>query len=227
MLFRSDEKRNDLINQKIKDNNLPLKLISQNKYEYTFECTECNKEFSILNQTFNQRIKNKILNSGATGNQKITSKMFGLITDPDSNAYKHYKLRAMCNKLPYVDYTPTLQSEYVNDKYPLLLSKYAAAIAATTTFPTIKYWEIPAAGTLTFMEITDLNMGKYLGFVDGKSTVFINENNYKQKFEEYLHDLDDPKWEEIALAGRKYALDELNNDKAVTSLVDLITELMK
>lgn len=176
---------------------------------------------------FNQRIKNKILNSGAVGNPKIISKILRSILDPESNAYKHYKLRAMCNKLPYVDYTPTLQNEYVGDKYPLLLSKYASAVAATTTFPTIKYWEIPAAGCLTFMEITKQNRGEYLGFVDYETAIFINEKNYKEKFMEYLSDVENPKWEKIALEGRKYALDELNNDKAVESLVDLMITLIK
>jgi len=176
---------------------------------------------------FNQRIKDKILNSGAVGNQKIISKVVGSILDRGSNAYKHYKLRAMCNKLPYVDYTPTLQNEYVGDKYPLLLSKYASAIAATTTFPTIKYWEIPAAGCLTFMEITELNQGKYLGYRDGKTAIFINKNNYKEKFVEYLSDLDNPKWEEISIQGRKFALENFSNDKAVDILADLMDKIIK
>lgn len=175
---------------------------------------------------FNQRIKNRILNSGAIGNEKITSKIFSRLLNPDSNAHKHYKLRAMCNKLPYVDYTPTLQSEYVNDKYPLLLSKYTAAIAATTTFPTIKYWEIPAAGCLAFMEISNQNNGKYLGFVDDISAIFINEKNYERRFSEYLHDVENPKWENIALTGRNYALNEMNNDKAVERLVNLMIKLI-
>ena len=32
-----------------------------------------------------------------------------------SNAYKHYKLRTICNKLPYVDYTSPLNHQYVNE----------------------------------------------------------------------------------------------------------------
>ena len=176
---------------------------------------------------FNQRIKNKILNSGAVGNQKIISKIVGSILDRKSNAYKHYKLRNICNKLPYVDYTTPLQHEYVGDKYPLLLSKYASAIAATTTFPTIKYWEIPAAGCLTFMEITELNEGKYLGYQDGKTAIFINKNNYKEKFNEYLNDLDNPRWAEIAIQGRNYALENFSNDKAVDTLADLMEEIIK
>tara|TARA_B100001013_G_scaffold170482_1_gene102270 strand:- start:420 stop:542 length:123 start_codon:yes stop_codon:yes gene_type:complete len=35
-----------------------------------------------------------------------------------------------------------------------------------------------------------------------------------------------PKWQEIALAGRDYALKELNNDKAVESLVELMREMI-
>jgi len=176
---------------------------------------------------FNERIKNKILNSGAVGKQTTMSKILGSILDPESNSHKHYKLRGMCNKLPFVDYTTTLQHEYVGDKYPLLLSKYASSIAATTTFPTIKYWEIPAAGCLTFMEITELNEGKYLGYQDNKTAIFINSNNYKEKFDEYLSDLDNPRWGKIACEGRRYALENFSNDKAVDSLADLMEEILK
>ena len=48
----------------------------------------------------------------------------------------------------------------------------------------------------------------------------------KKKFQEFLNDSDNPKWEKIATAGRKYVLDELNNDRAVDSLVDLMEELI-
>jgi hypothetical protein len=132
----------------------------------------------------------------------------------------------MCNKLPYVDYTSTLQHEFVNDKYPLLLQKYAASIAATTDSPSIKHLEIPAAGCLTFMEITERNKCQYLGFVDEESVIVINEKNYKQKFEMYLSDVDNPKWKKIANAGREHALKNLNNDKAVDSLVKVFEELI-
>ena len=64
--------------------------------------------------------------------------------------------------------------------------QYCAAIAATTTNPNIKYWEIPAAGCLTFMEITEKNDGGVLGYEDGETAIFINEKNYKRKFDEYL-----------------------------------------
>ena len=45
----------------------------------------------------------------------------------------------------------------------------------------MKYKETPAAGCLTFMEITERNHGSFLGFEDGKSAVFIDESNYKRK----------------------------------------------
>ena len=176
---------------------------------------------------FNRRIKNHILNSGAVANLKLASRLLDKIRNPKFNAMFGYYLRTKCNELPYVDYTSTLQHEYVNDRYPLLLQKYRAAIAASSDAPTIKYWEIPAAGCLTFMEMTDFNRGKeILDFVDGESAIFIDLKNYKARFEEYLADQDNPKWAKIAESGRKIAIEKYNNDKGVDSLIDLMETLL-
>jgi hypothetical protein len=77
------------------------------------------------------------------------------------------------------------------------------------------------------MEITKKNKGEFLGYEDGKTAIFINENNYEQKFREYLDDPENTKWEEIANAGRNYTLKNFNNDKAVSSLVELMECLLK
>ena len=182
-----------------------------------------------LNQNFTpfkDRIKNKILNSGATGNTKIFSRVINSIINHNSNSYNQYKLRTLCNKLPYVDYTQTLQHEFIGDKYPQLLQKYSASIAASTTTPTRKYLEIPAAGCLTFMEVTEKNRGKYLQFKDDENVIFINEKNYKKKFCEYLDDPENKKWQEIAKRGQYHAKNNLSNDKGVDLLVDLIKEII-
>ena len=175
---------------------------------------------------FTKRIKNKILNSGNVGNTKLSSRLITKIKNPRWNALEQYYLRTLCSNLSYVDYTSTLQHEYVNDKYPLLLQKYATAIAACTYQPVIKFWEIPAAGCLTFLEVTEKNRANLLGFRDNETAIFINEENYKQKFEEYLTNPDNPKWGKIAANGKKFALENFNNDKAVNSLVALIKNLM-
>ena len=173
------------------------------------------------------RIKDKILNSGAIGNTKFFSRIINSIKNPKWNALQCYNLRTKCSKLPYVDYTSTLDHNFVNDRYPILLQKYAGAIAANSYNPNVKYWEISAAGCLTFMEITKKNKGEFLGYEDGKTAIFINENNYEQKFREYLDDPENTKWEEIANAGRNYTLKNFNNDKAVSSLVELMECLLK
>ena len=194
------------------------------KYKTIFFGLESSLYENLL--PFQQRIKDRILNSGNIGNTKFISKILSKIKNPRWNALNQYYLRTLCTNLPYVDYTSTLQHEYINDKYPLLLQKYSAAIAACTFNPSAKFWEIPASGCLTFMEITRKNKGDFLGFVDEESAIFINEKNYKQKFKEYLSEPDNPKWEKIAANGKKFALENFNNDKAVTSLVDLIKNLM-
>ncbi len=175
---------------------------------------------------FNSRIGAKILNSGAVASLKLRNRLFCKLTKGDSDPMIHYKLRTLCNKLSYVHYTSPLEHEYRGDKYTQLLQKYRASIAATTTYPTMKYLEIPASGCLAFMEITKNNRGSYLGFEDEKNAIFINEKNYQEKFESYLSDVDNPKWKEIANSGREYVMNNLTNDHAVNSLVELMEEFV-
>jgi len=177
---------------------------------------------------FSQRIKNKILCSGAAASTKLSTQLFERLMRfrGEMSLYKHYKLRTMCIKLPYVDYTTTLQHEYVNDKYPLLLMKYAGSVAAHSLYPVIKYWESTAAGCLTFMEVTERNRADILGFKDGENAIFINEKNYKKKLGEFISDPNNSKWEEIARAGREYTMKNLTNDAAVESLVSVMKEFV-
>ena len=177
---------------------------------------------------FSQRIKNRILCSGAAASPKISTQLFERVIRfrGEISMYKHYKLRTMCIKLPYVDYTTTLSHKYVNDDYPKLLAQYRTSIASHSLYPVIKYWESTAANCLTFMEITEKNRADILGFKDNETAIFINEKNYKQKFQEYLEDPDNPKWEQIANAGRDYTMENLTNDHAVESLVDIMKELI-
>jgi hypothetical protein len=50
--------------------------------------------------------------------------------------------------------------------------------------------------------------------------------NYKKKFNEYLSDPMNPKWKEIANAGREFTFQNYTNDKAVDSLVELMRTLV-
>ena len=109
---------------------------------------------------------------------------------------------------------------------PEVLSSFRAAIAATTTVPTAKYMETPAAGCLTFMEVTDQNQAITLGYEDGKTAVFIDESNYQDRFQEYLDDPSDPKWRRIADAGRTYTMNNLTNDTAADKLYSLMRAVL-
>ena len=175
---------------------------------------------------YSKRIKKKILCSGAAASTKFFSRLRDIIRG-DRSLWKHYKLRTKCIELPYVDYTSTLQHEYINDKYPLLLMKYCTSIAACSSFPVIKYWESTAAGCLTFMEVTEKNQANILGFNDGKNAIFINEKNYEKKLSDYISDPNNAKWSEIAENGRYYTMNNLTNDVASNSLVEIFREYIK
>ncbi len=173
---------------------------------------------------FDERITSKILNSGRVGNNKILNRLKLNLKYGNQNPNRHYKLRTKCNELDFVDYTETLSHEFVGDKYTLLLQKYQCAIASTTEFATPKYWEIPASGCVCFMEVTKKNNAVDLGFEDGLNAVFIDENNYLNKFTEFMADRKNPKWKNIGENGRKFALENFNNDIAVQHFVDLIRD---
>ena len=177
-------------------------------------------------QPYEKRIKDRILLTGAIGNKKFLSKLINDIKKPKWNAYRFYHLRTKCTELPYVDFTLTLNHKYVGDKYPRLLEKYGASIAATTYNANTKYWENAAAGCLTFMEITEKNHGAFLGYKDGENCIIINEHNYKEKFSEYLDDIKNPKWKQIADTGREFTLKNYTNDTAAESLFELMEDLI-
>ena len=138
----------------------------------------------------------------------------------------HYKLRTRCSGLPYVVHTRDIFPNQGTDQLPEVLSSFRAAIAATTTVPTTKYMETPAAGCLTFMEVTDQNQAITLGYEDGKTAVFIDESNYQDRFQEYLDDPGDPKWRRIADAGRTYTMNNLTNDTAADKLYSLMRAVL-
>ena len=175
---------------------------------------------------FKPRIKDRILITGAMGRTDLRNRIANYVLNPGRSGWYHYKLRTLCKELDYVEYSGMKGKKYANEDYPTYTSKYRAIIAATTFFPTLKYWENAAAGCLTFMEITEKNDGYFLGYKDNETAIFIDEKNYKEKFEEYINDPDNPKWEEIANAGREYTMNNLTNDQAVSSLVELIKEII-
>jgi len=174
---------------------------------------------------FKTRIKDRILITGKMGRTDLKNRAANYILNPGRSGWYHYKLRTLCKELDYVEYSGMKGKKYLTEDYPTYTSKYRAIIAATTFYPTLKYWENAAAGCLTFMEITKKNDGYFLGYKDNETSIFINEKNYKEKFQQYMSDLNNPKWEEIANAGREYTMNNLTNDQAVNSLVELMKEV--
>ena len=177
--------------------------------------------------TFKTRIKNRILITGKMGRTDLRNRIANYILNPGKSSWYLYRLRTLCKELDYVEYNGMKGKKYVNEDYPTYTSKYRAIIAATTFYPTLKYWENSAAGCLTFMEITEKNDGYFLGYKDNETSIFINEKNYQTKLEEFISDPDNPKWEEIAGAGREYTMNNLTNDHATDELVKLMDELIK
>ena len=177
---------------------------------------------------FKERTSEKILNSGNIGNIKLKSRIANTILNPKKSSWYFYKLRTLCNQLPYVDFSGMSGNGYIHKDYPSYVSSYKGAIAASTFYAVIKYLEIAAAGCLTFMEVSKKNKdAEKLGFKDNENAIFINEQNYKERFQEFLSTYEDSKWEKIANKGREHTLTNLNNDKAVEILVKVMKQVIE
>ena len=114
---------------------------------------------------FKTRIKDRILITGKMGRTDLKNRAANYILNPRRSGWYLYKLRTLCKELDYVEYSGINEklSDNKNQDYPAYTSKYRAIIAATTFYPTLKYWENAAAGCLTFMEITEKNNGYFFG----------------------------------------------------------------
>ena len=180
--------------------------------------------------SWDERVSDKIAISGALDKPDIIHKIYYRIYLRRPKALSsdfYYKLRTRCNKIPYVIHTRDIYPQQSTDQLCVVLSRFKAAIAAMTVYPTIKYKETPAAGCLTFMESTSRNYGvSHLGFKDGKNAIFIDESNYLEKFQEYLDSQDDPKWKKIAQEGRMHALKNLSNDAGVEMLINIMRKAL-
>ena len=180
---------------------------------------------------FGPRIKDRVLLTGKLADWGAKKRIsHALFHGGFSQVRANYELRRACAALPGVDYSGTdpATGDYLNGgrgSYAEHLSGYRAAIAASSLYPTAKYWETPASGCLTFMEATDANGAYDLGYADMESAVFINRKNYEKKITGYLESPDDPRWAQIAGAGRRHATENLSNDRAAEALADLARSL--
>lgn len=181
---------------------------------------------------FGSRIKDRVLLTGELARRSLVKRAVHWASRRgQSEVAANYKLRRACASLPGVDYSgrDRVTGRYRNGgaaSYAGHLSGYRAAIAAAGLYPTAKYWETPAAGCLTFMEVNGGNGAADLGYRDMESAVFVDSKNYRERISRYLETADDPSWARIAEAGRRHALENLSNDRAVEDLVGIARSLL-
>ena len=76
------------------------------------------------------------------------------------------------------------------------------------------------AGDFDKVEAKEL-IKKYYGVIEEAKV-----ENYLEKFDEYLSDYNNPKWVEIATAGRKFTMEKFSNDNAANDLVNLMKSMI-
>lgn len=132
-----------------------------------------------------------------------------------------YYLRQVCKNYDGVTYIGK-EAGYVGDRYPELLGRHRAAIAACTVSSVYKYFEIPACGCVSFMEVNRENGCERLGFVDGESAIYINHDNAAKRIDRFVKNQSDPRYKVVAQNGREFVLRHYENRVQVDRLLDLI-----
>ncbi len=117
-------------------------------------------------------------------------------------------------------------SGFYGNEFPILLKQYRAGIAACSSVAVQKYIELPNCGMLTFMEVTPENGFESLGFEDGETCVAMTDQNWHSRFDEYVATPNDPRWQKIADAGRKYTQGRYAMPVQADILFDAIEELL-
>ncbi len=136
------------------------------------------------------------------GNGKLTErKQTVLANGSTGDAQGAYDLRTWAFKRPGV----TLVKHFISDpstpmgsKYGEFLKEWAGALALCDLYPVVKYYEIPLAGCVTFMQYHEECEG--LGFKDHESCVYVNRENFDTRVKDFLADV--PSYQKISDAGK-------------------------
>ena len=174
-------------------------------YRQIFMCLDESLVEKVLSWKYRQR--DKILVTGAM------------------NDTQYYTLRKKCAELPYTWYVDR-REHFIADRFVFLLQGFRATVAACDVVTVNKYLESMACGTLTFAQANNINHWENLELIDGENSILINDSNYKDKMLEYVNNLNNPKWQKIAQAGREHVLSKFGLKKQVDKFVDYIEELI-
>jgi len=153
-------------------------------------------------------------------NRKKTILSSGVLSDK----WWFYRFRTQLAGTRYVEHVP--KQEFLGVDYWKLLTKYRAAIACMSFTSVLKYFEIPMCGCLMFAEVTELNQIEEMGWKDGENCIYIDSQNYAERFEEFLDNPGEPKWKKIAGKGRQLVLDNYTNEKEVKRFVEYVENMV-
>lgn len=123
-----------------------------------------------------------------------------------------------------IDFLKPYQLDNCGGRYRSCLTGHKASIAATRQYFSLKYLEIPAAGTLCFMENDNLNGIRELGFIDGINAIFITEDDWIIKFVKFMTKPYSVEYSEIAKAGHDLVMSKYENSIQVNKLIDIFID---
>jgi len=120
--------------------------------------------------------------------------------------FRRWAFSRLCVK--EVQHTLTNNTTPKGKDYGSFLSRFAGALALYDWYPIPKYFEIPLAGCVTFVQWHD-EMGD-LGFEHGKNCIIVDKQNFELNVEHFKHNIED--YQNIATAGRELIEDNYTSN---------------
>lgn len=113
-----------------------------------------------------------------------------------------YDFRYWAFRRPNITYVKHYNHNHetpMGKNYGDFIKRWAGGLALDDWYPVPKYYEMPMAGCVTFMqyfrEVEDL------GFKDMESCIFVNKYNFDSRIKDFLNDI--PSYQKIADKGRE------------------------
>jgi len=113
--------------------------------------------------------------------------------------------------------------QYDGDRYAELLGRWRASVASGYSVLN-KCFEIPAAGCVSLLEVTQDNGCGIMGYANCVHAVHVTPENVDEKIDEFLATPRDPVWQQIAERGRLFTLAHYTHGECAKRLVRHIRE---
>ncbi len=117
----------------------------------------------------------------------------------DIGAYEFRKWAFQQPSVSFIEHSIKNDTTPNGANYIQLLKQYAGGLALCDVFPVVKYFEMPLAGMVTFVQYH--REYEELGFVNFKNCIYVTQSNFEKRIKDFKEHIQE--YQNVATSGRK------------------------